>query len=150
MKTDEPGASTSEVAAPGGGRANPTTVNPMADLISLLLLSGVSLAAAVLAVGLALVMVTGQTGYHEVATPALVLSPEGASAFPRTIGGVVQGALALRPFAVIELGALLLVATPVVRVAASVLLFLLERDYLYTVVTLVVLALLLASIFWIR
>ncbi len=136
--------SRSEVGAPPAERPN-----PMADVVSALLLSGVSLSALVLAVGLALVMITGQTGYHETASVALVLSPEGASAFPRTVGGVVQGALALRPFAVIELGALLLIATPVLRVAASVALFLLERDYLYTVITLVVLALLITSIFWI-
>ncbi len=123
--------------------------NPMADVISLLLLTGVSLAAFVLAVGLALVMATGQTGYHEVATPALILSREGPTAFPRTIGGVVQGALALRPFAVIELGVLLLIATPVLRVGASAILFLVERDRLYTAITLVVLALLLVSIFWV-
>ncbi len=140
MKTKEP-----QVEAPPAGK-----INPMADLISLLLLSGVSLAAIVLAVGLALVMLTGQTGYHEAVSVSLVLSPEGASAYPRTVGGIVQGAMALKPFAVIELGALLLIATPVVRVAASVVLFLLERDYLYTVITLVVLALLLVSIFWIR
>ncbi len=141
----EPNPGRSEVEAPPVGK-----VNPMADVVALLLLSGVSLAALVLAVGLALVMVTGQTGYHETASVALVLSPEGAAAVPRTVGGVVQGALALRPFAVIELGALLLIATPVLRVAASVVLFLIERDYLYTLVTLVVLALLITSIFWIR
>ncbi len=120
----------------------------MSGAISLLLLTGVSLSALVLAVGLALLVLTGQTGYNQAVNPAL-LTPQGdAGAFPETIGAIWQGALALKPFAVIELGALLLIATPVFRVGASVFLFLLERDYLYTVVTLVVLALLLASIFW--
>lgn len=69
--------------------------------------------------------------------------------FPRTVGGIWQGALELRPFAVLELGLLILIATPVFRVGASAVLFLVERDYLYAALTLVVLALLLASIFWI-
>ena len=126
-----------------------TTEAPMTRAISLLLVIGVGVSAAVLALGLALVVVTGQTGYHDAVSIALVLAREGTVAFPRTIGGVIQGALELRPFAVIELGIILLVATPVFRVAASVLLFFLEHDYLYTVITLAVLGLLLFSIFWV-
>lgn len=122
---------------------------PMTRAISLLLVIGVGLSALVLALGLALVMATGQTGYHTTADMTLILAREGTVAFPRDIGGVLQGAVELRPFAVIELGALLLIATPVLRVAASVLLFFLERDYLYTGITLVVLALLMFSMFWV-
>lgn len=48
----------------------------------------------------------------------------------------------------IQLGLLLLVATPVARVACSVVGFLLERDYLYTALTLVVLTVLLYSLFF--
>jgi uncharacterized membrane protein len=125
------------------------TESTMTRVISLLLVIGVSVSAAVLALGLILVILTGQTGYHDAITLALVLSPAGTVAFPRTIGGVIQGALELRPFAVIELGIILLVATPVFRVAASVLLFFLERDYLYTVITLLVLGLLIFSLFWV-
>ncbi len=121
----------------------------MTRAISLLLIVGVVTSAVVIAVGLLLVVVTGQTGYHDVVNLNLVLGREGSVAFPTTIGGVVQGAIQLRPFAVIELGTLLLIATPVFRVAASVLLFLLERDYLYTVITLLVLGLLLFSIFFV-
>ena len=121
----------------------------MTRAISLLLLVGVGVSALVLAFGLLLVVLTGQTGYHEAVSLGLVLGREGSVAFPRTIGGVLQGAAQLRPFAVIELGTLLLIATPVFRVAASVLLFLLEQDYLYTAITLGVLGLLLFSIFYV-
>ena len=123
---------------------------PMATVISSLLVIGVILSAAVLAAGLALLTVTGQTGYHEALTPALLVAPQGAVAFPTTIDGVLQGVLSLRPFAVIEMGALLLIATPVLRVAVSVVVFLFEGDRLYVGITLVVLFLLLVSIFWIR
>jgi len=119
----------------------------MADLISILLLVGVAVSAVVLAFGLLLLIVTGRSGYHDAVTVQLLLAREGAVTFPRTLGGVLQGTLALKPFAVIELGALLLIATPVLRVAASVVLFAAEKDRLYTWITLVVLVLLLGSIF---
>ncbi len=121
----------------------------MTRAISLLLIVGVVTSAVVIAIGLLLVILTGQTGYHTAVSLDLVLAREGSVAFPTTIGGVIQGAIQLRPFAVIELGVLLLIATPVFRVAASVLLFFLEQDYLYTVITLAVLGLLLFSIFFV-
>ena len=123
--------------------------SPMTRAISVLLLVGVGASAIVLVFGLLLVLLTGQTGYHDAVSLDLVLAREGAVAFPRTMGGVIQGAFELRPFAVIELGTFLLIATPVFRVAASVLLFFLEQDYLYTVITLAVLSLLLFSIFFV-
>ena len=49
--------------------------------------------------------------------------------------------------AVIQLGLLLLIATPVARVAFSVFMFARERDRTYVVVTLAVLAILLFSLF---
>lgn len=123
--------------------------HPMAGLISLLLVIGVGVSALVLAIGLVMVAVTGETGYHQEITTAMILGQEGSVAFPTTFNGVWQGVTALKPFAVIELGALLLIATPVVRVAASAALFYLEKDYKYTAITLTVLALLLISLFWI-
>jgi uncharacterized membrane protein len=57
---------------------------------------------------------------------------------------------ALEPLAVCQLGLLVLLATPVARVAASVVGFALERDRLYAAITLAVLAILLASILVLR
>ncbi|MCL4545916.1 MAG: DUF1634 domain-containing protein [Chloroflexi bacterium] len=124
--------------------------NPMTAVISSLLVIGVVVSAVVLAIGVLLLAITGQTGYNEPLTPQLLLAPQGSVIFPRTIAGVAQGVLSLKPFAVIELGALLLIATPVLRVAVSVLVFLYEGDRLYVAITLLVLFLLLLSIFWIR
>lgn len=64
----------------------------------------------------------------------------------RHISGIVHDALALDPHGLIQLGLLCLIATPVARVAFSVVAFLVERDWLYVAVTLVVLALLLWSL----
>jgi uncharacterized membrane protein len=121
---------------------------PMALVIPVVLVVGVGLSAAVLVAGLALLVATGRTGYHEALTPQLLVARAGTVLFPVTVGDVLSGVAALRPFAVIELGVLLLIATPVLRVAASVILFFVERDHFYTGVTLVVLIILLISLFW--
>jgi len=47
---------------------------------------------------------------------------------------------------IIQLGLLLLVFTPVARVAFSVFAFLIERDYMYVAFTLIVLTVLLLSV----
>ncbi|HVP29302.1 MAG TPA: DUF1634 domain-containing protein [Myxococcota bacterium] len=60
--------------------------------------------------------------------------------------GILDDALALRGAGLIQLGILVLLGTPVARVAFSVLVFLEERDSLYVCVTLCVLGILLASL----
>lgn len=66
---------------------------------------------------------------------------------PHNPAEVINGVLHLQPKAIIDLGLMLLIATPVIRVAVSVLAFLAEEDYVYTLITLFVLAVLLASFF---
>ncbi len=61
----------------------------------------------------------------------------------RHISGIVYFALQLHSRGLIQLGLLILIATPVARVAFSVLGFAGERDWLYTNITLAVLAILL-------
>lgn len=64
----------------------------------------------------------------------------------RGINGILQDAAELSGRGLIQLGLLLLLATPVARVAFSIAAFALQRDHLYTVVTLIVMAVLLYSI----
>lgn len=54
--------------------------------------------------------------------------------------GIVTAALSGNPLGIIQLGLLILIATPVTRVALSVLIFLWQRDWLYAIVTLFVLS----------
>ncbi len=75
--------------------------------------------------------------YKETAPPAEISSVPGVVGF--AFGGRGQG--------LIQLGVLLLIATPVARVAFSVYVFARQRDRLYILVTLAVLVLLLASLF---
>lgn len=67
------------------------------------------------------------------------------AAKPQTLGSVIRGAAAFRGEAIIALGLLVLIATPVVRVAVSVLTFVEERDRTYVAITTTVLLLLLLS-----
>ena len=70
----------------------------------------------------------------------------GESAEYRTIPGVIQSAMRGRGQGLIQLGLLLLIATPIARVAASIVGFAIERDRLYVIFTLIVLVVLLYSL----
>ncbi|CAA7602924.1 Protein of unknown function DUF1634 [Acididesulfobacillus acetoxydans] len=93
---------------------------------------GVYFSAIVMALGLVLLFVRGASGYP-------------ADVFPTSLPLLWAGLLLFKPAAIITLGLVLLIATPVFRVAASVLLFLMEKDHLYTFITLFVLAVLITS-----
>jgi uncharacterized membrane protein len=64
----------------------------------------------------------------------------------RSIPGVIRSVMNGRGRGWIQLGLLLLIATPIARVAFSIAGFALERDRLYVVFTLIVLAVLLYSL----
>jgi uncharacterized membrane protein len=65
----------------------------------------------------------------------------------RTVSGIVHEAVAFRGRGLIQLGLLILIATPIARVAFSAVAFLYQRDWTYVVVTLIVLGLLVYSLF---
>ncbi|HEY4842073.1 MAG TPA: DUF1634 domain-containing protein [Terriglobales bacterium] len=64
----------------------------------------------------------------------------------RTIPGVVNSVMHGRGRGLIQLGLLLLIATPIARVSFSVVGFAFERDRMYVIFTLIVLAILLFSL----
>jgi uncharacterized membrane protein len=65
----------------------------------------------------------------------------------RSITGIANGAIHGHALPLIQFGLLLLIATPVLRVVFSVFGFAAEKDYLYTGIALIVLAVLLYSLF---
>lgn len=71
---------------------------------------------------------------------------EGEPAIDRILGKIVAGAFAWRPRSVIQLGILALIATPILRVAVSLVGFAIERDAKYVAITALVLTLLLYSL----
>jgi uncharacterized membrane protein len=110
------------------------------ELIGNLLRVGVTLAAAVVLFGGSIYLVR-----HGLAAPHYSVFV-GEPADLRTVSGIVRDALALRGRGLIQLGLLLLIATPVARVAFSVAAFAMQRDRLYVVVALIVLAVLMYSL----
>jgi uncharacterized membrane protein len=74
--------------------------------------------------------------------PASYHTFTGEPAELRTVGGVIAGVLRGDSISVIQLGVLLLIATPIARVLISVIGFARERDWMYVGCSLIVLALL--------
>jgi uncharacterized membrane protein len=64
----------------------------------------------------------------------------------RTLPGIVKLAAAFNSLGVIQLGLVLLIATPIARVAMAVVGFRLERDWMYVLVSSIVLGVLLFSL----
>lgn len=65
----------------------------------------------------------------------------------RSLGGIIHNALALRGRGIIQFGLVLLIFTPVARVAFSIWGFAAERDRMYVLFTSIVLLILLYSLF---
>jgi len=65
----------------------------------------------------------------------------------RTLHGIARSAAQGRSEALIQIGLLLLIATPISRVATAIAGFALEGDRLYTVISLIVLTILAFSLF---
>src|ERR1700737_179472 len=64
----------------------------------------------------------------------------------RSVHGIVVEAMHVRPDGIVQLGLLLLIATPIARVVFSVIGFVKQRDWLYVGITAAVLALLTCSL----
>ena len=73
---------------------------------------------------------------------------KGASPELRSVGAIVRGVIALDGRAITQLGLVLLILTPVARVALTLWAFLRQHDRLYVLVTTIVLVLLLYGLLW--
>ena len=101
-----------------------------------LLRAGVALSAAVVFVGAVIYLVR-----HGAEAPNYHIF-RGEPANLRTLSGVLQDALALRGGGIIQFGLVLLIATPVARVAFLIYAFARQGDRLYAAIASIVLALL--------
>ena len=114
-------------------------------VISSLLRVGVAVSLAVVILG-TIISFVHHPGYlwssnylGELTTPGKALP----HSLPETLAGVRAG----RGQAIVIAGLLLLIATPVLRVAVSIFAFLLQRDWIFTLLTAMVLGFLLLSFF---
>jgi uncharacterized membrane protein len=110
------------------------------NIIGQLLRAGVLFSAAIVAVGGMLYLVLS----HAVRVSYRSFTPGGPEL--RTVPGIAHAAAHLNSEGLIQAGLVLLILTPVARVALAVVGFALERDRLYAVVSLMVLLILVLSL----
>ena len=105
---------------------------------------GVVLSSLVVAAGLALMLSAPPPGAPVTLQGIIAAHFGGPTLSPSMLlAGIASG----NPVSVLQLGTLILIATPIARVAASALLFLRERDMLYVGIAMLVLGMLLFAIF---
>jgi uncharacterized membrane protein len=126
----------SQTAQPGGFNDQRIEI-----IIGTLLRTGVVLAAIVVLAGGLLYLTQFGRGTPNFATF------HGEPERLKSLSDIVRGAIALDPREIIQFGLLLLIATPVARVIFSAIAFAIERDYMYVVITLIVLGILMYSLF---
>ena len=112
----------------------------MANVIGTLLRVGVLLAAAIVASGAVVYLARNGSSAPQYA------AFRGEPSDLCSVGGIVHDAAGLSGRGIIQLGLLLLIATPVARVAVACIAFVGERDWMYVGVSLLVLCLLLCSL----
>ena len=105
--------------------------------MAVVLAVGVGVSAALVAAGFLGSFVVGWTGSLVGATVPQTATTD--------FSGLVSRLVALQPLAIVQLGLIVLVATPVVRVLATALGFWREHDRLYVAISVLVLALLAVS-----
>jgi uncharacterized membrane protein len=115
----------------------------LADTVSRILRLGIVLSASVIAVGTLLMLASPPAGTPPSIQAAIASKFGGPNL---TTEGWLAGLARGNALSLLQLGTLVLLATPLVRVSASVLLFYKEKDMLYVKVTLIVLAMLLFAI----
>lgn len=112
-------------------------------LISQLLRYGIAISLALIVVGTVITFLH-HPSYISSSDALLRLTKPGA-AFPHTLHDVAAGLLSLRGQGFVTIGLLLLIATPVLRVAVSIFGFMYQGDRVFTAITTLVLCLLLLS-----
>jgi uncharacterized membrane protein len=114
-------------------------------VIAYVLRYGVVASFALVALGSLLLFSEGQTGYSSLGTAQQLFDAQ--DKFLVGLVPLIQGVLAAKPYAIIDLGLVVLLATPVARVVISIALFADERSYAFVAITSTVLAILLLSMF---
>jgi uncharacterized membrane protein len=109
-------------------------------IVGNLLRAGVLLSASVVLIGAIFYLV------HDGGSPVEFRVFRGEPAQLRSLHGVIRDTTALRPRGIIQLGLLLLIATPIARVAFSIFAFARERDRMYVIFTVIVFLILMFSI----
>jgi uncharacterized membrane protein len=121
-------------------RSDPRDFN---KIIGHILRYGVALSFVVVAAGTIMLFAEGRTGYGPLGNAQNLSSDRFLIGLIPLTRGVASG----QPYAVMGLGLIILFATPVARVFASIFLFLGEKRYVFVAITIIVLTVLLLSTF---
>ena len=112
-------------------------------LISWLLRVGVVTSLSMIVIGLLLMFIHHPSYLISMMDLQRLTSP--GAAFPHTLREVVDGLLVGRRQAVVAVGLLVLIVTPIMRVTVSIIGFALQRDRTFVLITSVVLTILIVS-----
>ncbi len=121
---------------PAGASGHAPAQERVEQMVGNLLRAGVLIAAAVTIAGGIAFMI-----HHGALVPDHSVF-RGQPEMLSTLTGVISGALALQPAAIVQLGIVLLIATPVARVLLTLVAFAVQRDWMYVLISAIVLALL--------
>lgn len=102
-------------------------------VISKSLRFGVILSSVVILTGLLMFLISGHSGYP-------------GNTYPTTPHDILSGAASLKPYGIMLLGLMILMAIPIFRVGVSIIVFLKEKDYLYVKITTAVFIILIISL----
>lgn len=123
-------------AAPGG--------HPMEIWISYVLRTGVLTAAAIVLIGLVVFLVRGPGASGPQSLDDIL--GHGGHTIAVTPGAIFHNVLRGDAIAIIQLGVLLLILTPTMRVAMTTFLFLAQRDWIFVAITCVVFVVLIVGL----
>jgi uncharacterized membrane protein len=117
------------------------------SIVGSVLRYGVLISAIIMATGVLMILLGLNTPQLPASLTQLVTQNYGRPTLDGRV--LIEGVIALKPLFILQLGLLTLLATPIIRVGASILLFVAEKDKIYVAVTVFVLAVLLFSIFFV-
>ena len=115
------------------------------SIIGNVLRYGVVISSIVIATGSILLFGEMSTGYYPVGSASDLFDRH--NKFLIGLAPLIQGVLSAKPYAIIDLGLIILLATPITRVLISIFLFAGEKRYIFVAITCTVLTILLVSTF---
>lgn len=143
-----PTAGSHEAPAPGARAPEDESLRKMESIVAIVLRGGVFTSAAVVLIGTLMTLLDHHTYNYSVRAlhgiTAGRLKLHGAP-YPHSLSSVFSGVASLNGPAVIMLGALILIATPVLRVAVSLITFAHQRNRDFVIITAIVLTILTTS-----
>lgn len=117
-------------------------------VLSFYLIWSVLISLGVIIIGTLEFIITGSTGYQRV--PILILLQSGGHltvVFPHTLGTIVFGVFRVKSFAIIQLGLLLLILSPLGRIFIQILIYVKEKDRTFVYIATAVFIILLFSLY---